>query len=194
MRQSNRRPASYSRDAHLRRSRGVDLPDYLRDRPIGLVFGFLFALSMARGQATYALAAWVTRQAGRREALATWASGPGVARGVAAVRRWGVAAVPLAYLTVGLQTLIFAAAGVVRMRWRVFTLAQLPGALAWAAIYSTIGWAAWQAGLAAVAGESWAHMLLPAVVAVLLLLAVTRAVRRTLSARSTSEASGTGSE
>lgn len=183
MRQSNRRPASYSRDAHLRRSRGVDLPDYLRDRPIGLVFGFLFALSMARGQATYALAAWVTRQAGRREALATWASGPGVARGVAAVRRWGVAAVPLAYLTVGVQTLIFAAAGVMQMPWRVFTLAQIPGALAWAAIYSTIGWAAWQTAVAAVAGHTAARALLAGALAVAVLVITTRWVRQVTGRR-----------
>ena len=71
------------------------LPEYLRDRPIGLVFGFLFAVSMARGQATYALAAWMSGQAGRRPALAAWASGPGGARGVAATRRWGVAATAL---------------------------------------------------------------------------------------------------
>ncbi|MBK8074896.1 MAG: hypothetical protein IPK24_04830 [Kineosporiaceae bacterium] len=161
------------------------LPEYLRDRPIGLVFGFLFAVSMARGQATYALAAWMSGQAGRRPALAKWASGPGVARGVAATRRWGVAAIPLAYLTIGLQTLIFAAAGVVRLRWRVFTLAQIPGALAWAAIYSTIGWAAWEAALAALAGEAWATVLLPAAGAALLVVVVTRAVRRSLAAKAT---------
>lgn len=69
--------------------------------------------------------------------------------------RIGVPAVPLAYLTVGLQSAIIIAAGLVRMRWRTFSLAQIPGAAAWATIYSTIGFAAWAAAIRAIAGDWW---------------------------------------
>ncbi len=161
-----------------------------------MVFGFLFVVSMARGQATYFLAAFAGRQAGRalgrsesqarnsrRAALAQWLAGPSVARGAGALRRWGVAAIPLAYLTVGVQTLIFAAAGVMRMPWRVFTLAQIPGALAWAAIYSTIGWAAWQTAVAAVAGHTAARALLAGALAVAVLVIATRRVRQVTGRR-----------
>ncbi|MBL8930143.1 MAG: VTT domain-containing protein [Kineosporiaceae bacterium] len=161
-----------------------------------MVFGFLFVLSMARGQGTYFLAALAGRHTGRalersegrspgsrRAALARWLAGPSVARGAGALRRWGVAAVPLAYLTVGVQTLIFAAAGVMQMPWRVFTLAQIPGALAWAAIYSTIGWAAWQTAVAAVAGHTAARALLAGALAVAVLVITTRWVRQVTGRR-----------
>jgi len=121
-------------------------------------FTALYLVATPRGQATYWLARLVTEQADRRigrghrrgiggglAAVRRWLEGESVARGRRAVRRWGLPAVPLCYLTVGFQTLVLAAAGVLRVRWIAFTLAQLPGALAWAAIYTTIGWAAWEA-------------------------------------------------
>lgn len=127
-------------------------------------FTALYLVATLRGQATYWLARLVTEQAdlrigrvdpdagdgtsstdgGRLVAVRRWLEGASVARGRRAVRRWGLPAVPLCYLTVGFQTLVLAAAGVLRVRWIAFTLAQLPGALAWAAIYTTIGWAAWE--------------------------------------------------
>jgi membrane protein DedA with SNARE-associated domain len=130
------------------------LPGFLSDRPVWQAFTALYLVATLRGQATYWLARLVTEQADRRigrrhggrlAAVRRWLEGESVARGRRAIRRWGLPAVPLCYLTVGFQTLVLAAAGVLRVRWVAFTLAQLPGALAWAAIYTTIGWAAWQA-------------------------------------------------
>lgn len=142
------------------------LPEFLRDHPLWLVFTGLTVLAMARGQATYWVARVVTDQAlglagrgddvpmgRRRAALAAWLRGRDVSRGAHALRTWGLVAIPLGYLTVGFQTLVLAAAGVLRVPWGRFTLVQLPGALAWAAIYSTIGWAVWEATLAAVTGH-----------------------------------------
>jgi membrane protein DedA with SNARE-associated domain len=98
-----------------------------------------------------------------------WLTGDALDRGRGIVQRWGVAAVPLCYLTVGVQTVVLASAGVIRMPWPRFTLAQSLGALAWAAIYSTVGFAVW-AGLAraAVTGGPW-----PAVGLVLLVVVLT---------------------
>lgn len=124
-----------------------------RDYPFALAFGFLTFIAMARGQATYWLARYVTEQALRRTSPTTgwkakvhdWLSSDAVDRGRHAVQRCGIAAVPLAYLTIGVQTVILASAGVIRMNWLRFTVAQLFGAMAWGLIYSTIGFAMWAA-------------------------------------------------
>lgn len=142
------------------------LPEFLQNHPLWLVFTAMTVIAMARGQATYWIARAVTEQAlgpqsgrparsmpARHARLAAWLRGRDVSRGAQALRTWGLIAIPLGYLTVGLQTLVLAAAGVLRIPWMRFTLVQVPGALAWAAIYSTIGWAVWEAGIAAVTGH-----------------------------------------
>lgn len=48
---------------------------------------------------------------------------------------------------------MISAAGMLRIRWLVFTVVQIPGALAWGLIYATIGFAVWGAALAALAGS-----------------------------------------
>ncbi len=137
------------------------MPDFLTGWPFWLVFAFLFSGAMLRGQGIYWLGRLATVQTLRRtHPTGGWRlrahralSGDGTQRGVAAIRRWGLVVVPLAYLTVGFQSMVMAGAGVLRIHWLRFTLAQVPGALAWAAIYSTIGFAVWTAALAAAAGS-----------------------------------------
>lgn len=151
----------------------------------GFVVAFLFltTIAMLRGQATYWIARAVTEQALRRTAPSTgwragvhaWLGGKGVARGRASLQRWGLVMVPLCYLTLGFQTLVLAAAGVIRIPWPRFTLAQLPGAAAWGLIYSTIGFAVWAAAIAALAGQPLALL---AMAAVVLVVAATLVVRR----------------
>ncbi|GAA1185852.1 hypothetical protein GCM10009584_29870 [Ornithinimicrobium humiphilum] len=139
-----------------------------------VAFGFLLLVAMARGQATYWIARVVTEQTLRRTApttgwkaaVHTWLSGEGVARGRASIHRWGLVVIPLCYLTVGFQTLVLGAAGLLRIPWPTFTLAQLPGAAAWALIYSTIGLAVWAAAVGALAREPLAIAGLVAVVVV----------------------------
>lgn len=148
-----------------------------------VAFLFLMVVAMARGQATYWLARVVTEQTlrhtapsvGWRAGVHAWLRGDGVSRGHASLQRWGLVMVPLSYLTVGFQTLVLAAAGMIRIPWLHFTLAQLPGAAAWGLIYSTIGFAMWGAALAALAGEPLAVAALAAVVVV---VATTLALRR----------------
>lgn len=169
------------------------LPEFLQDHPIWLVFTGLTVIAMARGQATYWLARALTDQAvgladragvhppgRRRAALVAWLHGREVSRGARALRSWGLAAIPLGYLTVGFQTLVLAAAGVLRVPWVRFTLAQFPGALAWAAIYSTIGWAVWEATLAAITGHPAG---LIGLVTVLLVVTATVTVNRRAAGR-----------
>lgn len=163
------------------------MPD-LDSFPFAAALVFLFAIAMLRGQATYGLARLVTEQTlsrtspaqGWQAALHRWLQGDAVGRGRDVVARWGALAVAACYLTVGFQTVVLAGAGVIRMRWLRFTLAQVPGALAWAVIYSTIGFAVWVAVLgAAVSG----HPVLFGLVALLAILLIGYAVRRSLLRR-----------
>lgn len=154
----------------------------------GFVVAFLFLMGIAvlRGQATYWVARTVTEQALRRTTPTTgwragvhaWLAGEGVARGRASLQRWGLVMVPLCYLTVGFQTLVLAAAGVIGVRWLPFTLAQLPGAAAWGLIYGTIGFAVWGAAVAALAGEPLAVAALAAGLLVVVATVVLRRRRR----------------
>lgn len=154
------------------------------DQPIGLVFAFFFAGAMLRGQATYWLARIVAeqglkrvpRRGGRLERLRGWLESERVDRGLRIVDRWGWLAIAGCYLTVGIQSIVIAAAGIVRMRWLVFTAAQVIGALAWATIYTTVGFAAWTAFLLA-------ELESPVGIAVIVLLALLAIAAVVISAR-----------
>ncbi|UNX53532.1 VTT domain-containing protein [Georgenia sp. TF02-10] len=149
------------------------MPDFLASWPFWLVFAFMYSGATLRGQATYWVGRVVTEQtlarvrprSGWALRAHRWLAGEGTERGIAAIRRWGLVVVPLSYLTVGFQTMVNAGAGVLRIGWGRYSLAQVPGALAWALIYSTVGWAVWTAALAAAAGS-------PAGLAVILAAAV----------------------
>src|SRR5699024_12061197 len=71
--------------------------------------------------------------------IKAWLNSDRTKTGRTLVHKIGVVAVPLSYLTVGLQTAVLAAAGLVRIQWWKFTVAQIPGAIAWATIYSGVG-------------------------------------------------------
>ncbi|RLV56541.1 hypothetical protein D9V41_05555 [Aeromicrobium phragmitis] len=69
------------------------------------------------------------------------------------VGRWGPPAVTVSFLTVGVQTAVNLAAGLIAMPWPRYLLGLLPGAAIWASIWSTIGMAAFLAALAGLRGE-----------------------------------------
>lgn len=156
--------------------------------PIGITFALFFLGAMVRGQATYWLGRIVTEQSlkrthpkdGWRKGLHDWLQGDSVARGARVIRKFGVAAVPFAYLTVGLQTLIIAAAGVMRINILAFTLAQIPGALAWATIYTTVGFAVWGAVFGALQGNPVFIVVLVLLVAAVVAAVVLKRRRRAM--------------
>lgn len=168
--------------------------DAWQSYPIGIALAFLFCVAMIRGQATYWLARIATEQTLRRTRptegwlarVHRWLASDAVDRGRGAVQRWGLPAVTLCYLTVGLQTVVLASAGVLRMRWLRFTLAQSVGAVAWAVIYSTVGFAAWVAVFEAplLSGVG------TAIIVAAVVLVVVR--RRHLAKRCLRDTSGTG--
>lgn len=157
--------------------------EFLSDGPIWLLFPFLTVVVFLRAQGTYWLGRWATSLAirritpaeGWRTRLLAWLDGDATDQGVAAIHRWGVAVIPFSFLTVGFQTMVNAGAGILRMPWWRYTLAMIPGCLAWATIYSTIGFAVWGAVLAAAAGSPWG---IAGMVATAIIVMATVVVRR----------------
>ena len=124
------------------------VPSFISDGPWLGLFAFLFCVVLVRAQATYWAGRWVRRGAeataadethGRRARFARHLSGPSWERAQAFLDRWGFVGVPLSFLTIGFQTMVNAAAGYTRMRWDLYTVAMVPGCIAWAIIYSLLG-------------------------------------------------------
>ena len=61
------------------------------------------------------------------------------------VARWGAPVVIVSFLTVGIQTLVNLAAGVLRMPLRRYLPALTVGAIIWAFLYATVGFATFAA-------------------------------------------------
>ncbi|WP_432478696.1 DedA family protein [Nocardioides sp. GXQ0305] len=110
----------------------------MSDLPAVPLFLFLTAVGFLRAGATYALARGVRGLVDRRSELA---SRPSTRRGEDLIRRYGAPAVVLSFLTVGVQTAVHLAAGSLRMPLRRYLPALLVGALLWATIYTTVGFA-----------------------------------------------------
>lgn len=113
--------------------------DALRDLPVALAYAALFAIVFARANATY----WIGRGAvdgGRRFArVRERLESPAASRARGIMATWGVAAVPLCFLTVGVQTAVNLLAGATHMPLRRYLPALVVGCLIWAGIYTAAG-------------------------------------------------------
>lgn len=139
----------------------------------------LFIVVFLRAQATYWIARGVVSGV-RTQRWGRWVDAPALERGARILNRWGPPAITVSFLTVGLQTVMNAAAGASRMRWPVYLLAMVPGCIAWAFIYATIGFTVLWAVIGAAAGSPWGVavlVLLVAAVAALVWWRVRRADR-----------------
>jgi len=140
------------------------MPSWFDNSPFGITFAALFGIVFLRAQGTYWIGRAVT--AGLLHTrVASWMTSPRMTRAIDALHRWGLPVITVSFLTVGFQTVVNAAAGLIRMPWLRYTIAMLIGCAAWAAIYATVGIAAFEASLALAARSPWA---LVAVLAVLL--------------------------
>lgn len=149
--------------------------------PVAVVLVALFAIVLARSHLTYwagrAVARGAQHEGLRRRGPAWWqrtveraarvSATPGARQGIALVHRWGPAAVTLAYVTVGVQTAVFLGSGLVRMPYLRFTLASVPGSVAWAVVWGTVGMGAVWGAVTLAAGSPWGLAALGAVVLVL---------------------------
>jgi len=152
------------------------VPDSLASLPYWLLLTVLSLGAMARGQLVYWIGRVATEQTlrrthpagGWRERAHRWLSDGGADAGIVVIRRWGLIAIPFSYVTIGLQSMIQAGAGVLRIPWWKYTLAQIPGALAWGAIYASFGFFAWSLIGQAAAGNPAAAIALAALAVVLI--------------------------
>lgn len=149
---------------------------------------FLFFVVFFRAQGTYwvarAVPELVTKASGRFQRLqsvANWANGPIPRKGAQILERWGIIVIPLAFLTVGLQTAILSGAGLVRMNWVKFTAVMIPGCVAWALIYGFGLWAVWTTALRAAAGSPWAWAGLVLIIGIIAAVAIVRKRRESLT-------------
>ncbi|GAB3708327.1 DedA family protein [Mariniluteicoccus flavus] len=150
--------------------------DALRELPIGWAVLALFCIVMVRANLTY----WVGRGAaagGRATRLKRFMQGPTMARAEAFSARWGAYAVPLSFLTIGIQTAINLSAGATRMPLKRYLPAVTLGCVMWAVIYATIGLAAFEAAMLAAARSPWALLALGIAALAVVVLVVAR--RRT---------------
>lgn len=153
------------------------MPSWVEELPFAVAFAALFGIVFARAQATY----WLGRGAnagGRRTRLAARLEGERMTRATETVTRWGWPVITVSFLTVGFQTLVNAAAGVIQMPWLRYTAAMIPGCLAWAALYATAGFATVSAWSALADRAAWAPWLVLAVVVVAVAVALTLAAWR----------------
>lgn len=154
------------------------MPDWLTDKPFAITFGVLFLIVLLRGQATY----WIGHGVTAGVLHTRWAgkiTGPRTTKAITALNRWGPPLVAVSFLTIGFQTVVNAAAGLIRMPWVRYTLAMLVGCVAWALIYATIGFAALEASLALAARSPWALVAVVAVLIALVLIVVVLRRRKT---------------
>jgi membrane protein DedA with SNARE-associated domain len=138
------------------------VPSWLDGKPFAITFAVLFGIVLLRAQATYWLGRGVTAGV-LHTRLADKVTGPRTTKAIASLNRWGLPLVTVSFLTIGLQTVVNAAAGLIRMPWIRYTIAMSIGCVAWALIYATVGIAAVEGALALAAHSPWALVALLAV-------------------------------
>jgi membrane protein DedA with SNARE-associated domain len=176
----------------MRASTDVAAAYGLAAKPFVVVLVVLFAIVFARSHLTYWAGRGVVRGAmyGQERIggpawwramvlrIAAFAASAPARRGLALLHRFGPVAVTLAYLTVGVQTAVFAGSGLLRMPYARFTLASIPGAAAWALVWATVGFGAVWGAFALAAGSPWALVAVLVVVAAVAAGFVVRGRRR----------------
>ncbi|MFT0847905.1 hypothetical protein VR010_09130 [Actinomycetaceae bacterium L2_0104] len=135
--------------------------DFISNGPFAAVYIFLFFVVALRSSATYGLGRYGNhlvmksrKPAGGFAAKAwSWVHAESTVNAMDMLRRRGWVAIPLCFLTVGVQTVVTVAAGAIGMSLPMWIASAFAGWLAWAAIYSTIGFAVWGAVVSAAAGS-----------------------------------------
>jgi membrane protein DedA with SNARE-associated domain len=129
--------------------------DVTADLPLAQAIVILFLGAFVRGNATY----WVGRGVFggvARTRFARHVQGPSMQRAERFMARWGVLAVPLSFLTIGVQTAVNLTAGVTRMPLVRYLPAVTVGAVMWGVLYATVGLAAFYAAAALAVRSPWA--------------------------------------
>lgn len=144
------------------------IAEFVRSGPVAFVYLFFLFGAFSRSQAIYWLGRYMGSfimkrgrpHGGWRVRMYNRVHADSTQNAIAALRRRGWPMIPFSFVTVGLQTLIQLSAGVIAMPWLRYSIASIPGAIAWALIYTTIGWAVWSAAFRAATGSPWALLAL----------------------------------
>lgn len=119
--------------------------DRIAEQPFAIAFAALFVIVMLRANATYWLGRGALRGGKLSNKLAHRLEGSVMQRAQRIAARYGVIAVPLSFLTVGVQTAINFSAGFTLMPLRRYLPAVTVGCILWALLYSTVGLVGWSA-------------------------------------------------
>ena len=127
------------------------MKDWFDALPIEVALAFMWVVGIVRTSIVYALGMLAAEGGARFDRIRKAMDSPLYRKARAFINRWGVIAVPLCFLTVGLQTAVIITTGFTKMPLRRWVPAMLVGTFMWACIYTTIGFAI----LAALGLEPW---------------------------------------
>lgn len=134
----------------------------------------MWVVGIVRTSIVYALGALAAEGGARLDRIRKAMDSPLYRKARRLINRWGVIAVPLCFLTVGLQTAVIITTGFTKMPLRRWVPAMLLGTFIWACIYTTIGFAI----LAALGLEPWMFPLaLAIIITVMVIVAQLRELR-----------------
>lgn len=142
------------------------MKDWFDALPIEVALAFMWVVGIVRTSIVYALGALAAEGGARLDRIRKAMDSPLYRKARRLINRWGVIAVPLCFLTVGLQTAVIITTGFTKMPLRRWVPAMLLGTLMWACIYTTIGFAI----LAALGLEPWMFPLALAIVITVLVI------------------------
>lgn len=150
------------------------MKDWFDALPIEVALAFMWVVGIVRTSIVYALGALAAEGGARLDRIRKAMDSPLYRNARAFINRWGVIAVPLCFLTVGLQTAVIITTGFTKMPLRRWVPAMLVGTFIWACIYTTIGFAI----LAALGLEPWMFPLALAIVITVLVIVTQLRERR----------------
>ena len=142
------------------------MKDWFDALPIEVALAFMWVVGIVRTSIVYALGALAAEGGARLDRIRKAMDSPLYRKARRLINRWGVIAVPLCFLTVGLQTAVIITTGFTKMPLRRWVPAMLVGTFMWACIYTTIGFAI----LAALGLEPWMFPLALAIVITVLVI------------------------
>ena len=150
------------------------MKDWFDALPIEVALAFMWVVGIVRTSIVYALGALAAEGGARLDRIRKAMDSPLYRKARRLINRWGVIAVPLCFLTVGLQTAVIITTGFTKMPLRRWVPAMLVGTFIWACIYTTIGFAI----LAALGLEPWMFPLALAIVITVMVIVAQLRERR----------------
>ena len=142
------------------------MKEWIDALPIEVALAFMWVVGIVRTSIVYALGALAAEGGARLDRIRKSMDSPLYRKARRLINRWGVVAVPLCFLTVGLQTAVIITTGFTKMPLRRWVPAMLLGTFIWACVYTTIGFAI----LAALGLEPWMFPLALAIIITVLVI------------------------